>query len=168
MAIVKCFACGKEHKRKPSDVKSKNYCSRECFKQQITKPCEICGKEVTRCPSWMLKRVYCSKACSKIGQGQRMSEMNKQLNKDRMTLETRTKLRNRHLGTGTGKTYEKTFSRHTHRIVAEQMLGRPLKKGEVVHHEDENKRNNDPSNLIVFASQAEHAAYHQQKLKNAR
>ncbi len=86
--------------------------------------------------------------------------MNMELNPERMTPETKEKLRNRHLNSGLGLTYTKTYSRHTHRIVAEQKLGRPLRKGEVVHHRDENKRNNDPDNLIIFASQAEHAKYH--------
>lgn len=58
-------------------------------------------------------------------------------------------------------TYEKRNGRHLHRTVAEQKLGRPLRKGEVVHHIDENKRNNDPDNLIVFSSQREHALHHE-------
>jgi hypothetical protein len=73
---------------------------------------------------------------------------------------TREKLREARLGSGEGKSYEKTYGRHTHRIIAEQILERPLKKGEVVHHEDENKRNNNPSNIKIFSSQAEHAAHH--------
>jgi HNH endonuclease len=39
------------------------------------------------------------------------------------------------------------------------MLGRPLLKGEVVHHRDNNKRNNDPANLKVI-TQAEHMREH--------
>jgi hypothetical protein len=56
--------------------------------------------------------------------------------------------------------YEKKDGRHTHRVVAEACLGRLLNPGEVVHHEDLNKRNNHPSNLIVFPSQAIHVAHH--------
>ena len=77
-----------------------------------------------------------------------------------MTPEVRAKLRQARLGKGEGLTYEKTYGRHTHRVVAEQMLGRPLRKGEVVHHIDENKRNNSPENLMVFSSQKEHAKWH--------
>jgi hypothetical protein len=44
--------------------------------------------------------------------------------------------------------------------MAAQMLGRPLLSGEVVHHIDRDKRNNRPENLMVFASQKEHAAWH--------
>jgi hypothetical protein len=50
--------------------------------------------------------------------------------------------------------------RHAHRVVAEQVLGRALLPGEVVHHEDQNKTNNGPENLVVFPSQKEHAKHH--------
>lgn len=43
-----------------------------------------------------------------------------------------------------------------HRLVAESVLGRLLEPGEVVHHRDRNKQNNDPSNLEVFATNGEH------------
>jgi hypothetical protein len=43
-----------------------------------------------------------------------------------------------------------------HRIVMHDKLGRQLRKGEVVDHIDGNRTNNHPSNLRVFASNAEH------------
>lgn len=43
-----------------------------------------------------------------------------------------------------------------HRLVAEQTLGRLLLPTEVVHHRDGNPDNNDPTNLVVFATNAEH------------
>ena len=88
------------------------------------------------------------------------SKTNKKLNPTRMTPEVREKLRNARLGEGNQKTYAKFYGEHEHRIVAEQMLGRPLKKGEVVHHIDGNKRNNQPENLLVLSSQSEHASLH--------
>jgi hypothetical protein len=63
-------------------------------------------------------------------------------------------------GRGEGKGYVKRGGRHEHRVVAEQKLGRPLRPGEIVHHDDENKRNNAPSNLDVLPSQADHARLH--------
>lgn len=53
----------------------------------------------------------------------------------------------------------------THRILAEEVIGRPLKKGEVVHHKDGNPRNNLIDNLEVLSSQVEHAKLH---CKNGR
>ena len=67
-------------------------------------------------------------------------------------------------GTGT-KTYVKENQRHQHRVVAERLLDRPLTSTEIVHHEDRNKKNNDPRNLIVFPSQAEHARHHMHGLE---
>jgi hypothetical protein len=56
-------------------------------------------------------------------------------------------------------TYRKRNGRHEHRVVAEQMLGRALKPGEIVHHIDGNKHNNDPSNLEVM-TQSQHVYEH--------
>lgn len=49
---------------------------------------------------------------------------------------------------------------YEHILIAEQMLNRPLKMEECVHHKDLNKRNNDPNNLMVFATNSDHIAFH--------
>lgn len=118
--------------------------------------CAWCFIPVRVYPSNLRPNNYCCRAHRNAA----MAERNRQTNPTRMTEAVREKLRNARLGTGEGRTYEKTYGRHTHRIVAEQMLGRPLKPGEVVHHIDGNKRNNAPENLMVFKSQKEHAAFH--------
>ena len=43
-----------------------------------------------------------------------------------------------------------------HIIVAEEELGRPLKKGEIVHHKNFNKLISDPDNLLFPISRPEH------------
>lgn len=47
-----------------------------------------------------------------------------------------------------------------HILVMEKKIGRFLKEGEVVDHEDRNKKNNHPDNLILHASRADHVKSH--------
>ena len=47
-----------------------------------------------------------------------------------------------------------------HRIVVENELGRMLTEEEVVHHLDNNGKNNNPDNLIVIATQRDHSSIH--------
>jgi len=46
-----------------------------------------------------------------------------------------------------------------HRRIAEQKVGGPIYKGNVVHHIDGNKRNNSPENLRIMRS-GEHWRLH--------
>lgn len=50
--------------------------------------------------------------------------------------------------------------RKEHLIVMEKKLGRKLKKGETVHHLDGDKQNNDPGNLVLCQSHADHRGLH--------
>ena len=75
-------------------------------------------------------------------------------------MESRIKRGNLLRGRGEGKTYTKCLGKHEHRLVAEEKLGRPLRKGEVVHHIDGDYKNNDPNNLMILPSQRENVKLH--------
>lgn len=117
--------------------------------------CAGCGKEIWKYPSQLRrsKEHFCSRACH-------MAKMNAELNPYRMTDDVRSALSLSKRGTGERRTYEKTNGRHVHRLVAEQILGRKLLPGEVVHHINSDKRDNRPENIMVFKNQAEHARWH--------
>lgn len=66
-----------------------------------------------------------------------------------------------HLADVRGYAYE-------HRLVAEKKIGRRLLPGELVHHIDENKKNNDPINLEVMKSTAHHFKKHRKLFSGRR
>lgn len=139
---------------------------------------DFCGKRMYKYPSQIHRHNFCSRKCladfssreknpeayndlKDYGNiSEHMKQLNAVMNPSRMDFPTRAKLSVKRRGSGSGKSYAKSFGRHTHRMVAERMLGRKLKPGEVVHHIDGNKRNNAPENLMVFSSQSEHAKWH--------
>lgn len=141
---IKCSLCGREIERWPSQVKDRNFCSRKCLGKFNSK---------THNPEGYKYRDFSKNS-------KRMTDMNAVLNPIRMTPEVRTKIRESHLNTGNGTSYIKLYGRHEHRVIAEKMIGRELNPGEVVHHIDGNKRNNNPENLIVFKNQADHLDWH--------
>jgi hypothetical protein len=49
---------------------------------------------------------------------------------------------------------------YLHRHIWETHNGRQLDDGEIVHHKDENKRNNDPANLEALSGRAAHLHCH--------
>lgn len=149
---IQCDFCGIEFERDVCQLRNKkfHFCSRKCLADFSSK---------TKNPDGYNQLTDYTKM------SEHLTELNQKLNPTRMTQEIKTKLRDFRFGKGQGKTYSKYYGRHTHRVVAEQMLGRKLKPGEVVHHIDHNKRNNNPDNLLVLPSQSEHAKLHMREKK---
>lgn len=49
---------------------------------------------------------------------------------------------------------------YEHIVVAEKILGRNLKEGEVVHHINQKRTDNSPKNLMVFKTKEDHSRFH--------
>lgn len=164
----KCEMCGKEKTTRPSRVG--RFCGKECtgeFNRQrlstgTVKKCEVCDKEFKTKPSHTERRRTCSKECSgqlKVLEG-----------KDVGTWNSNNRLEDSHNWKGgrrireDGYAYVWTEDKEVreHRYIMEQHLGRRLLPEEDVHHKDENKLNNDPSNLELL-TRSEHSSYHAKK-----
>jgi len=55
---------------------------------------------------------------------------------------------------------DKTGCISEHRLMVEKCIGRYLKSEEIVHHINENKKDNRPENLYLFSNKGHHAGYH--------
>jgi len=150
--IYRCEYCGQTFEKYESQMKGKQhyFCSRECL---------AAFKKAGGYPK--VKHPHLSEY-NRLHNAERMTpDVRAKISKS-MTLKYREELSRARTDRGAGKTYRKHFARHEHRIVAEQILGRPLRKGEVVHHINRDVRDNRPENLMIFPSQAEHARWHKE------
>jgi len=134
-----CNYCGKAYQKYLSLMVNGNnpYCSRRCVGLGLRKgsdlTCDNCGKTFYRSRSEQDSKL---KFCS---------------------LDCRATHRTEH---AKPTTYLKYGPTHRHIVIAEKYLGRPLRKGEIVHHIDEDKHNNEPDNLAVLPNQTFHNAVH--------
>lgn len=136
-----CVECGKRFSRlvcPSTDINQIKYCSRRCksnaWMNGVKKKCKQCGNVFYRRPSELKKSSceYCSRKCY---EEYRFSRIKK-------------------------TTYIKIIGTHEHRIVAENALGRKLKKQEIVHHIDGDKHNNKIKNLAILPNRKYHNRVH--------
>lgn len=135
---LNCGVCSAPFRRYPSQIKpGGTYCSDACarkVRRGAVLHCDLCDGEFYRHPSEIARteKRFCSRACHMAWRAINRSP----------------------------DTYPKIGPVHEHRLVAERVLGRALRPGEVVHHIDEDKQNREPENLAVFPDQATHARCH--------
>jgi hypothetical protein len=147
--------------------------------EPVARPCERCGVEFTPARKKWRQR-FCGLVCQRAaigmvwGAGQpgkpyerligplhspEYRAWREQRNAE-LAQDSRFKISRALRGRGAGNGYAKFLGRHLHRVMAEKLLGRPLMRGEVVHHRDGDKRNNTWKNLEVLPSQSQHARIH--------
>lgn len=155
---VSCAHCGVAFSVKASYVNKARFCSLYCKAESerrhppnTHRPCVVCGTVFKPTRKRGSAR-FCSKRCQ--------FTITKPLDHNaRVSRSTAQKRGDKQRGRGEQKTYTKRAGRHEHRLVAERALGRGLRPGEIVHHIDGDKRNNEPGNLQVM-TQAEHMREH--------
>lgn len=148
----RCTACRKEFYRTPSEeIKSRGngfYCSKECW---YTRNKDL-QCDVERCQTPPRGKGLCQKHYARfLRYGDPL--VTKHEPNGSPNIKSYRKVR----PSENGKRGSRNIPEH--KWIAEQILGRRLGNGENLHHKDGDKLNNEPENLILFATMSEHRQY---------
>lgn len=139
-----CKQCGKEFSPKTSTQK---FCSHECSAKSMTVDkmvtCKVCDKVFER-PHGK-PRLYCSRSCSMVARMNGMQHSYTELQPKQESTDGWRPTQDGYLSKRVGG---KQMLQH--RVIMEQILGRPLERHERVHHKNGNRQDNRPENLELW------------------
>lgn len=126
----------------------------------VTKKCLVCKKVFpkpsTCCKKEWKKRKYCSRKCKNVHMKTICKGSGNSCYRGGRTIQPLGYIEilksNHPCANNRGYVYE-------HRLVMEQMIGRFLKKGEIVHHINKIRDDNRPENLKLFTSIGDHLKF---------
>lgn len=160
-----CLVCG-ERMLLPPCLKKRKYCSSKCFYiahavnmsgknhfnyQKVKLNCVVCQKEILCSPSRKDRTKTCSLKCRYVLQEMKTPEIHPRWNGGKTVKDGYIQIHSPNHPSKNMRGYV-----HEHRLVMEKHIGRLLKREEVVHHIDDNRANNDITNLQLFKNNAEH------------